>query len=150
LIETLRKKGDVGSKDLRELDELEDRSAQNEKAANKSLTFSAKTLDAVVAQSIDSVLNKLLSKKATEAIYDYLERNYLFAREDFAQNTDKLFAVLEELFGEKGRRVASRCIAKRMFEHLDLEFTPVAGLEFSGYVEMARTRIATKLTEKRM
>ncbi|MGA2627594.1 MAG: hypothetical protein ABSF63_11150 [Candidatus Bathyarchaeia archaeon] len=150
MIETRRKKGDVGINDLRELDQLEDRSAQNEGSANKPLTFSARTLDAVVAESIDSVLNQLLAKKATEAIYDYLERHYSFAREDIAQDTDKLFAVLERLFGEKGRGVASRCIAKRMFENLDLEFTPVAGLEFSGYVEMARTRIATKLTEKRM
>jgi hypothetical protein len=146
----LRKKDIPGIKAVRELGESEESSVHDDESSNKHISTSAKTLDAVVVESIDTVLNQLLARKVTEAIYDYLERNHSLARDELAQNADKLFAVLDGLFGHQGRKVVSRCIAHRLFENLNLTFTAVAGFEFSDYVETARRLLAARLTEKRM
>ncbi len=112
------------------------------------MTFNAKTLDELVWESLDEVLNGLIGKKPTEAIYDRLERHFSIARDDIPQNTETLFGLVKELFGQKGSMVISRCIAKRVFENLGWEFTQVEGFGFSDYVEMARSRIARELAQK--
>jgi hypothetical protein len=112
------------------------------------LTFGAKTLHSLVAESIDEALNGLIGKKPTEAIYDYLERSFSLARDDILQNTQTLFEVMKGLFGEKGSRVIALCIARRVFENLGWEFVQVPGYEFLDYVEMARARIARELVQQ--
>lgn len=127
-----------------ELDEILQRSSEK----SEPLTFNAKTLDELVWESLDEVLNGLIGKKPTEAIYDRLERHFSIARDDIPQNTETLFGLVKELFGQKGSMVISRCIAKRVFENLGWEFTQVEGFGFSDYVEMARSRIARELAQK--
>jgi hypothetical protein len=128
-----------------ELDEIvKKHSPQN----SEPLTFSAKTLDSLVAESVDEVLNGLIGKKPTEAIYDYLERGFSLARDDIPQNTEKLFEVMKGLFGDKGSEVIALCIARRVFENLGWEFVPVHGYEFLDYVEMARARSARELVQQ--
>jgi hypothetical protein len=112
------------------------------------LTFNAKTLNELVWESVDEVLNGLIGKKPTEAIYDHLERRFSIARDDIPHNTETLFNVMKGLFGQKGGLVISRCIAKRVFENLGWEFVQVEGFGFSDYVEMARARIARELVQK--
>jgi hypothetical protein len=107
-----------------------------------------KRLGNAIAESIDGVLTELLGKKTTEAIYDFLERKYLLSREDFPYHTDKLFAVLERLFGEKGKTVMSTRMTKRLFDILGLEFAPVWGFEFKSYVQLARKRAVARPDEK--
>jgi len=122
--------------------------ASSKNARNSEpLTFTAKTLDALVSESVDAVLNELLGKKPTEALYDYLERSSSFEREDVVKKMDRLFEVLEGLFGKKGSKVISTCIAKRLFQNLDWEFTPVEGFQLLDYIEMARARIARELVK---
>ena len=127
-----------------ELDEIVERCSQKPEA----LTFNAKTLNELVWESVDEVLNGLIGKKPTEAIYDHLERHFSIARNDIPQNTETLFDVVKELFGRKSSMVVSRCIAKRVFENLGWEFVQVEGFGFSDYVEMARVRIARELIQK--
>ena len=127
-----------------ELDEITQHSSQK----SEPLTFNAKTLNELVWESVDEVLNGLIGKKPTEALYDHLERNFSIARNDIPQNTERLFDVVEELFGQKGNRVISSCIAKRVFENLGWEFVRVEGFGFSDYVQMARARIARELVRK--
>ena len=114
----------------------------------EALTFNAKTLNELVWESIDEVLNGLIGKKPTEALYDHLERHFSIARDDIPQNTETLFDVMKELFGHKSSMVISRCIAKRVFENLCWEFVQVEGFGFSDYIEMARARIARELVQK--
>jgi hypothetical protein len=127
-----------------ELDEIVERCSQK----SEPLTFNAKTLNELIWESVDEVLNGLIGKKPTEAIYDYLERHFSIARDDIPQNTETLFEVVRGLFGQKSCTVISTCIAKRVFENLGWEFVQVPGLGFSEYVEMARARIARELFQK--
>jgi hypothetical protein len=106
-----------------------------------------KAFDAVVEESIDTVLTQLLGKIVTDAIYDYIERNYSLTKDELTQNSDKLFLVLGTLFGDKGRRVVSRYMAKHLFRNLDLRFEPVEGFEFLNYVEKARSQLEAKELE---
>jgi hypothetical protein len=127
-----------------ELDQLVQPCSQK----SEPLTFNAKTLNELVWESVDEVLNGLIGKKPTEAIYDHLERYFSLARGDIPQNTETLFDVVKELFGQKGAIVISRCIAKRIFENLGWEFVQVQGFGFSDYVGMARSRVARQLAQK--
>jgi len=121
---------------------------QNCSQKPEALTFNAKTLNELVWESVDEVLNGLIGKKPTEAIYDHLERQFSIARDDIPQNTETLFEVVKGLFGQKSSMVVSRCIAKRVYENLGWEFVQVEGFGFSDYIEMARARIARELVQK--
>jgi 2,3-bisphosphoglycerate-independent phosphoglycerate mutase len=127
-----------------ELDAIVESNSQK----SEPLTFNAKTLNELVWESVDEVLNGLIGKKPTEAVYDYLERRFSIARGDIPQNTEKLFDVMKGLFGLKSSTVISRCIAKGVFENLGWEFVQVEGFGFSDYIEMARARIARELIQK--
>jgi len=127
-----------------ELDQLVQRSSQK----SEPLKFNARTLNELVWESVDDVLNGLIGKKPTEAIYDYLERRFSVARDDIPQHTETLFEVVKVLFGKKGCTVISTCIAKRVFENLGWEFVQVQGFGFSDYIEMAKTRIAREIVQK--
>jgi hypothetical protein len=96
---------------------------------------------------MDQVLDELLGRKAKEAIYDYLERNYLVARDDVPKNIDKFLLLTDQLFG-KGSKTIARCIMKRLWEQLGWKFTDVSGFEFSDYLEAARARITREVFEK--
>lgn len=109
--------------------------------------LNAKTLDSLLADSMDQVLGELLGKKAKEAIYDCLERNYLVARDDIPKDIEKFFSLTEEVFG-KGSKTIARCIMKRLWEQLGWKFTDVPGFEFSDYLEAARGRIAREVLDK--
>jgi hypothetical protein len=109
--------------------------------------LSAKTLDSLLGDSMDQVLDELLGRKAKEAIYDYLERNYLVARDDIPKNIEKFLSLAQEVFG-KGSRTIARCIMKRLWEQLGWKFVDVPGFDFSDYLEAARARIAREVLEK--
>lgn len=113
-----------------------------------ALDLNAKTLDSLLAESIDEVLENLVGKKAKEAILDHLERNHSLAREDIPKNVQKFFALTDQTFGEKGSRTIARCIAKRLWENLGWRFENIEGFEFQDYLEAARARIARELVEK--
>ncbi len=109
--------------------------------------LSAKTLDSLLGDSMDQVLDELLGRKAKEAIYDYLERNSLVARDDIPKNIEKFFEVTEEAFG-KGSRTIAKCVVKRLFKKLEWKFEDLYGFEFQDYLEAARVRFARELLEK--
>lgn len=109
--------------------------------------LSANTLDSLLADSMDQVLDELLGRKAKEAIYDYLERNYLIARDDIPRNIEKFFLLTDQVFG-KGSKTIARCIMKRLWEQLGWKFVDVPGFNFSDYLETARARIAREVLER--
>ncbi len=106
-----------------------------------------KTLDGLLVDSIDQVLSDVLGRKAKEAIYDYMERNYQVAREDIPRNIENFFALMEEVFG-RGSKTIARCIMKQLWQQLGWKFTDIPGFEFSDYLEAARARIAREVVEK--
>jgi len=106
-----------------------------------------RTLNGLLSESIDQVLEDLLGRKAKEAVYDYLERNCSLARDDIPQNTEKFFNLTEETFG-KGSITIARCITERLWEKLGWRFEDVHGFEFSDYLNMARARVGRELVEK--
>lgn len=111
------------------------------------LDLNAKTVDSLVGESIDQALDDLLGRRAKEAIYDYLERNYSLARDDIPKNMEKFFRLTGETFGKASRTIA-RCIVKRLWEKLGWKFEGINGFEFSDYLEMAKARIARELVQK--
>jgi len=106
-----------------------------------------RTLNSLLSESIDQVLEDLLGRKAKEAVYDYLERNYSLARDDIPQDTEKFFDLAEETFG-KGSITIAHCLVERLWEKLGWEFEDVHGFEFSDYLEMARARVGREVVEK--
>jgi hypothetical protein len=107
---------------------------------------SPKTLDALLSESIDQVLADVLGRKAREAIYDYIERNYSIAREDLPKNVETFLTVTQDLFG-RGSETIARCLVKRVWERLGWNFKNIPGFEFSDYIEAARARIARELVQ---
>ena len=107
----------------------------------------AKTLNDLLLESIDEVLDNLLRRKTREAIYQYLARTYSVARDDVPGNMDKFFQLTEEAFG-KGSRTIAKCIVKRLFEKLGWKFEEIHGFDFYDYLEFARARMARELVQK--
>lgn len=107
----------------------------------------AKTLNDLLLESIDEVLDNLLRRKARDAIYDYLARNYSVAREEVVGNLDKFFQLMEEAFG-KGSKTIAKCIVRRLFEKLGWKFEEIHGFDFYDYLEFARARMARELVQK--
>ena len=105
------------------------------------------TLDGLLVESIDEVLIGLLGRKTREAIYDYIERNYYFNRENLPKNLHKFFELLDRTFG-KGSKTIGNAIIKKLFEKLKWEFAEIPGFEFFDYLEAARARIARELIEQ--
>lgn len=105
------------------------------------------TLDSLLVESIDEVLTDLLGRKTREAIYDYIERNYSFNRENLPKNLHKFFELLDQTFG-KGSKTIGNAIIKKLFKKLKWEFAKIPGFEFFDYLEAARARIARELIEQ--
>ncbi len=126
----------------------------NEPQSSNSVTVDSvarflnpKTLDGLIADSIDHVLSDVLGRKAKEAIYDYIERNYSVAREDIPKNIEPFLTLMEEVFG-RGSKTIARCIMKRVWQRLGWEFTDIPGFEFLDYLDAARARIAREVVQK--
>lgn len=105
-----------------------------------------KTLDDLVSNSIDQVLGDVLGRKAKEAIYDYMERNYSTAREDLPKKIQNFITLMEEVCGT-GSRTITRCILRRVWQQLGWEFAPMPGFEFQDYLDLARARISRELVQ---
>jgi hypothetical protein len=81
-----------------------------------------------------------LGARAREAIYDYLERNCLLARNEIPSNLDAFVDVLDRTFG-KGSLTIGRFVARKLFTKLDLEFTEIANFKLMDYLESARVMV---------
>ena len=107
----------------------------------------SKTLNDLLLESIDEVLENLLRRKARDAIFEYLARNYSISRDDVPSNMDKFFQLTEDAFG-KGSRTIAKCIVKRLFEKLEWKFEEIEGFDFFDYLEFARARMARELVQR--
>jgi hypothetical protein len=105
-----------------------------------------RSVDDLLLQSIDEVLSDLLGRRAREAIYDHLERNYSLARSDLPKHVSKFLELLEATFG-KGGRTIWKLIARRMYEKLEWNFYDNPGYEFIDYLEEIRVKITKSLIE---
>lgn len=98
----------------------------------------------LLLESIDEALTDLLGRRAREAVYDYLERNCLVARNQLPNRLEPFLTLMDETFG-KGSKTIGKVVAKRLYSKLEWEFIEVPGYELIEYVEAARTRIGREL-----
>src|SRR3989337_4273345 len=94
---------------------------------------------ALLLESIDEALTDLLGRRAREAVYDYLERNCLVARNELPTRLEAFLTLLDDTFG-KGSKTIGRVVARRLYSKLEREFIEVAGDELVGYVGAVKTR----------
>lgn len=106
-------------------------------------------LDDLLRDSIDEVLADLLGRQVREAVYDYLERNCSFHREDISTHLPKFLELLEETFG-KASKTIGRTIARRLFKKLGWEFQDNPNLELFDYLDAAKARIMKEPTERKI
>ena len=97
-------------------------------------------IDALLLESMDEALTDLLGRRTREAVYDYLERNCLVARNEIPSQLDDFFKLLSETFG-KGGSTIGKVIAKRLYAKLGWEFVDINSYELVDYVTAARRRL---------
>ena len=102
---------------------------------------------ALLLESIDEALTDLLGRRAREAVYDYLERNCLVARNELPTRLEAFLTLLDDTFG-KGSKTIGRVVARRLYSKLEWEFIEVAGYELVDYVEAVKTRIGRELVKQ--
>lgn len=102
---------------------------------------------ALLLESIDEALTDLLGRRAREAVYDYLERNCLVARNELPTRLEAFVTLLDDTFG-KGSKTIGRVVAKRLYSKLEWEFIEVPGYGLVGYVEAVKARIGRELVKQ--
>lgn len=102
---------------------------------------------ALLLESIDEALTDLLGRKAREAVYDYLERNCLVARNELPARLEAFVTLLDDTFG-KGSKTIGRVVAKRLHSKLEWEFVEVPGYGLVDYVEAVKARIGRELVKQ--
>jgi hypothetical protein len=102
---------------------------------------------ALLLESIDEALTDLLGRRAREAVYDYLERNCLVARNELPTRLEAFVTLLDDTFG-KGGKTIGRVVAKRLHSKLEWEFIEVPGYGLVDYVEAVRARIGRELVKQ--
>ena len=102
---------------------------------------------ALLLEAIDEALTDLLGKKAREAVYDYLERNCLVARNELPTRLEAFLTLLDDTFG-KGSKTIGRVVARRLYSKLEWEFIEVPGYELVDYVEAVKARIGRELVKQ--
>ena len=102
---------------------------------------------ALLLESIDEALTDLLGRRAREAVYDYLERNCLVARNELPTRLEAFLTLLDDTFG-KGSKTIGRVVARRLYSKLEWEFIEVPGYELVDYVEAVKARISRELVKQ--
>jgi len=97
-------------------------------------------IDGLLLESMDEALTDLLGRRTREAVYDYLERNCLVARNEIPNRLDDFFKLLNETFG-KGGSTIGKVIARRLYAKLGWEFVDIPSYELVDYVATARGRL---------
>jgi hypothetical protein len=105
-------------------------------------------VDALLAESMDEALTDLLGRRAREAIYDHLERNYFAARNEIPDRLPDFLIVLDETFG-RGSKTIGRVIAKKLYTKLGWEFVDIPSYELEDYLKAARERLGRQLVNHR-
>ena len=102
---------------------------------------------ALLLEAIDEALTDLLGRRAREAVYDYLERNCLVARNELPTRLEAFLTLLDDTFG-KGSKTIGRVVARRLYSKLEWEFIEVPGYELVDYVEAVKARISRELVKQ--
>lgn len=100
-------------------------------------------LEGLLFDSIEETLADLLGPRAKEAIFDYLERNYLIGRNEITKSLGDFFSVLDETFG-RGSRTIGKAIAKRLYSKLNWEFVDCPEYELTDYLSNIKSRLDRK------
>jgi hypothetical protein len=83
----------------------------------------------------------LLGKNGKQTIYFYLETEYKISKQDIPHRIEDFTEALEDIFG-LGAKLLEIKIMKNLFskmEHLQPHFHTQESLEFTKYIESART-----------
>lgn len=105
-------------------------------AHTSSSCAKSNTLDDLLRDSKDKVLNDLLGRQATEVVYDYFEKFCSCDREDISEHLPKFLELLEEIFGKASKTIGT-AIARNLFEELGWEFLDNPAFEFFDYLQAA-------------
>src|SRR3989304_9169076 len=73
---------------------------------------------ALLLEAIDEALTDLLGRRAREAVYDYLERNCLVARNELPTRLEAFVTLLDDTFG-KGSKTIGGGVARRLYSKLE-------------------------------
>ena len=98
------------------------------------------SLDLLLLDSMDEALADLLGRRTREALYDYLARNSLIARNEIPRRLDEFTKLLQIVFG-RGSSTIGKVIAKHLYAKLRLEFVESRSYELVDYVRTARERV---------
>ena len=98
-------------------------------------------IDDVVFKSIDDTLAAVLGFGVRDILYLALLTKYSVTREDVAKHLDAFQRMLENEFGQRGAKVLSKAIAKRIYTELKLKFLEDQTFGLPEYVAEARLRL---------
>jgi hypothetical protein len=118
-------------------------SGTSEHAVGSLVTYGS-SLETLLLESIDEALTDLLGRRAREAVYDYLERNCLLARNEIPQRLDDFARLLEDTFG-KGHKTIGKVIAKKLYGKLGWTFVEIPNYELIDYLSTVKSRLGREL-----
>jgi hypothetical protein len=114
--------------------------ARNRGLPTEGMRTKTDSVDVLLLEAMDEALTDLLGTRTREAVYDYLERNCLIARNEIPKRMDDFFELLDETFG-KGGSTIGKVIAKRLYAKLGWEFVEIQSYELMDYVRTVRGRL---------
>ncbi len=101
--------------------------------------YAMETLDDLLLKGVDAALKQVFKETGTRVIYDYLENNSQFRREEVAENPEVFSNGLKRLLGS-GAPVIEKLILKNLYSKLELKLEEREGYEFSDYIKELRKR----------
>jgi hypothetical protein len=101
-------------------------------------------LNDLLSESIDEIIEELLSREVVEALYVYLQKVHSVSKDDVPYKLETLCTTLEKTFGFTGSRTISKAIARRFYSKLTLPFHDNPGRTLLEYVEEAKTNLSYK------
>lgn len=104
-----------------------------------SIAVSENEFDKSVAESVDESLSGLLGENVRQALYDYWRNGFSIPKDQIALKVNDLDLALEKTFGSAGPTVA-KCIVKRLYSKLGLEFTEKSNYGLVEYVAEAKMK----------
>lgn len=125
MIETLRKKGDVGIFGL-----------------HVTSALSATEFNDEVKRAIDETISTVLGEQVLKALYEHLKKQYDVTSDEIPYRLDTFSKTLEDTFGVKGALTLSRVIARRVYARIDLQFVELGNYNLQDYLQDAKIDLA--------
>lgn len=106
---------------------------------NASIVFSTSEFEKPLVEAVDESFLSLLGESVRKAIYVYWEKEFSLSRAEIPLRVNDVAIALDRTFGSSSGTVA-RCIARKLYSKLGLDFQEESNCGFAGYVTEARVR----------